>query len=99
DVDLPLAWSVELAEEDALPRPEGETAVADGDEHLRAHEGRADVRGSVLLALLDVLPAPVVPDHLLERRLEVTGDRGVGVLVDRHARGGVRDVDQGGRGV
>src|SRR5438270_7666726 len=58
-VHVALARAVELAEEDPLPRPEREASVVQRDEHLRPHQRRADVRGRVLLALLDVLPAPV----------------------------------------
>ena len=56
------------------------------------------MRRRVLLALLDVLPGPVGGDDLLQRGLEVACDRGVGMLVDRHARGRVGDVDESGRG-
>ena len=52
------------------------------------------MRRRVLLALLDVLPGPVLRHDPLERDLEVARDGGVGVLVDRHARGRVRDVDE-----
>ena len=52
------------------------------------------MRGRVLLALLDVLPRPVGRDDALERRLEVARDGGVGMLVDRHSGGRVRDVDE-----
>src|SRR5712691_7479371 len=98
-VDLARARPVELAEEDALPAAEREPAVLERDEHLRAHERGADVRRRVRpVRILDVLPAPAVLDDLLERGLEVAGDGGVGVLVDRHARSRVRDVDQRGRG-
>src|SRR5215203_3142729 len=75
DVDRPLAGSVELAEEDALPGSERELAVADRHEHLRTHQRSTDVRGSVLLPLFDVLPAPLVCNHPLERLLEVPRDR------------------------
>src|SRR5207248_5947137 len=81
---------------DPLPGSEGEPAVVERDEDLRAHERRADVRGRVLLALLDVLPAPSVPDDPLQGRLEVAGDRGIRVLVDGDAGGRVRHVDEGG---
>ena len=50
---------VELAEEDALPRAELELSVDEGDHHLRAHQRGTDVGRRVLLALLDVLPAPL----------------------------------------
>ena len=94
-VDGSLARAVELAEEDPLPRAERERPVlAQRDDDARPHERRADVRRRVLLARLDVLPRPAVLDHPLERRLEVARDRRVGVLVDRHARGRVRDVDE-----
>ncbi len=52
------------------------------------------MRRRVLLPLLDVLPRPVLGDDPLERRLEVARHGRVGVLVDRQARGGVRDVDE-----
>ena len=52
--------------------------------------------GAFSSALLDVLPRPVLRDDPLERSLEVARDRRVGVLVDRHARGRVRDVDERG---
>ena len=97
DVDGALTRAVELAEEDPLPGPEREAAVADRHEHVGAHERRADVRRGVLLALFDVLPGPVLGDDPLERGLEVARDGRVGVLVDRDARGGVRDVDEGRR--
>src|SRR5947199_3022042 len=95
-VDRPRARAVELAEEDPLPGSEREPAVVERNEDLRAHERRADVRGRVLLALLDVLPAPTVPDDPLQGRLEVAGDRGIRVLVDGDAGGRVRHVDEGG---
>src|SRR5438128_11776247 len=56
-VHAALPRAVELAEEDALPRPEREASVLQRDEHLRPHQRRADVRRRVLLGLLDVLPA------------------------------------------
>src|SRR5262249_19329186 len=96
DVDGAGPWAVELAEEDALPGAERKPSVADGDDDLLAHQARADVRGRVLLAGLDVLPAPAVADDALERRLEVPGDGRFGVLVDRQCRGSVRDEEQGG---
>ena len=60
------------------------------DQHLRPHQGRADVRRGVLLALLDVLPAPAFGGDLLQRHLEVAGDQRIGVLVDRQPRRRVR---------
>ena len=78
-----LARTVELAEEDPLPRPESERAVApERDDHARAHQRCTDVRGRVLLALLDVLPRPAVVDDPLEGHFEVARDHRVGVLVD-----------------
>ena len=50
--------------------------------------------GAFVLAELDVLPRPAVVDDLLERGLEVARDHRVGALVDRHAGGRVRDVDE-----
>src|SRR5205085_4908017 len=59
DVDRASSRAVELAEEDPLPRAERQfAAVGQRDEHLPAHERRADVRRRVLLTLLDVLPPP-----------------------------------------
>src|SRR5207244_2735251 len=84
-VDGPLTRAVELAEEDPLPGAEREPPSVERHEDLRAHERRADMRRGVLLALLDVLPAPAVADDSLQRRLEVAGDRGIRVLVDRDA--------------
>jgi hypothetical protein len=46
----------------------------------------------VLLARLDVLPGPAIPDHSLERRLEVPRDGWIRMLVDRHPSGRMRDV-------
>ena len=43
---------------------------------------------------LDVLPRPALVDDALEGGLEVTRDRGVGVLVDRHPGGRVGHVDE-----
>src|SRR5919204_575856 len=101
DVDLPLARPVELAEEDSLPAAERELPVVERDEHLGAHERRADVRRGVRpVRVLDMLPAPPVLDDLLERSLEVARNRGIRALVDRHARGRVRHVhERGGRAV
>src|SRR5207248_527303 len=93
-VDAPLARPVELAEEDPLPGPERKPAAVERNEDLRAHQRGADVRGRILLALLDVLPAPAVADDPLERSLEVARDSRVGVLVDRHPGGRVRHVDE-----
>src|SRR5262245_28373337 len=94
DQNLPLAGTVELAEEDPLPGAERELATVERDEHLRAHQGRAHMRGCVFLTRLDVLPAPVVPHHSLERDLEVARDGRIGMLLDGDAGGRVRDVDQ-----
>ena len=95
--DGPLARPVELAEEDPLPacrararRSSSGTSTCGPISEARMCDGR------VRLALLDVLPAPVVADDLLERRLEVARHGRVGVLVDRHAGGRVRDVDERG---
>ena len=55
------------------------------------------MRRGVLLPLLDVLPGPVGWNDPLEGRLEVPGDRRVGVLVDRHPGRRVRHVDERGR--
>src|SRR5207248_6012328 len=93
-VDAPLARPVELAEEDPLPGPERKPAAVERNEDLRAHQRSADVRRRILLALLDVLPAPAVADDPLERGLEVARDSRVGVLVDRHPGGRVRHVDE-----
>jgi len=73
---------------------ERQAATVHGDEHLRPHQRGADVRRRVLLALLDVLPAPTLGCHPLERHLEVARDHRVGVLVDRQAGRRVRDVDE-----
>src|SRR5215208_2253468 len=94
-----LSRPVELAEEDPLPCPERETAVPQRDDHLGAHQRRTDVRRRVLLPRLDVLPAPVVADHPLERRLEVARNGRIGVFVDRHPGGRVRDEDEQRRAV
>ena len=56
------------------------------------------MRRRVLLAVLDVLPAPVLAHDALHRGLEVARDRGIRMLVDRHARGRVRHEDESGRG-
>jgi hypothetical protein len=48
----------------------------------------------VLLAGLDVLPAPIVADNPFHRSFEVSCDCRVRVLVDRHARRRVRDEDE-----
>ncbi len=77
-----------------------EAAAVEGHEDLRAHQRGADVGRRVLLALLDVLPVPVVPDHPLERGLEVAGDGGIGMLVDRDTGGRVRhEHERRGRAV
>src|SRR5919201_5337180 len=56
DVDLALTRTVELAEEDPLPRAERELAVAQRHEHLRRDQRRAHVRGRVRpVRILDVL--------------------------------------------
>ena len=70
--------------------PSSRSGISDA----RAHERGPDVSGGVLLSLLDVLPRPVGRDDALERRLEVARHGRVGVLVDRHAGGRVRDVDE-----
>src|SRR6266536_1482899 len=59
DVDLPLARTVELAEEDPLPRSERKLPVVERHEDLRAHQRGTDVRGSVgPIGVLDVPPLP-----------------------------------------
>src|SRR4029079_9646687 len=90
-----LPGAVELAEEDPLPRAERERPVPDRHEHARAHEGGADVRRRVLLALLDVLPGPVLRNDPLQRDLKVARHRGIRVLVYRHPRGRVRALAEG----
>src|SRR4029077_3164973 len=78
DEDVPLARAVELAEEDPLPAAETELAAVDRDEHLRADQRAAHVRGGVrAVGILDVLPGPAVVDDLLEGGLEVAGDQWV----------------------
>src|SRR5581483_11331649 len=99
DVHRSGTRAVELAEEDALPGTERQAAASQRHDHLRPHQRRADMRRRVLLALLDVLPAPLVADDPLERRLEVAADGRVGVLVDRQARRRVRHVDEHRRAV
>ena len=97
-IDLAVARPVELAEEDPLPAAERELAAVERHEDLRVHQRRAHVRGGVgAVGVLGVLPVPAVVDHLLERVLEVLRDERVGVLVDRDARGRVRNVDEGRR--
>src|SRR6266508_844416 len=97
DVDLALARAVELAEEDALVRPEGQATLIERNQHLRAHQRCSDVRRRVLPVGVHMLPAPAVLDDLLERGLEVLDQLGVDALVDRHPGSRVRHVDESGR--
>src|SRR6476646_747539 len=96
-IDLAVARAVELAEEDALVGAEGQVAVPERDEHLRADQRPAYVRGRVRAVLVLVAPAPAVLDDLLQCVLEVVEELGVDALVDGHARGRVRHVDERGR--
>src|SRR5438477_3485082 len=96
DVHLPLPRAVELAKEDPLPAAEGESPVVERDEHLRTDQRGTDVRRRVRPVRVRVTPAAVVVHDALHRRLDVLGERRIGVLVDRHAGGRVRDIDEGG---
>src|SRR3954451_24228949 len=71
DIDPPLARAVELAEEDALVPTKGQLPVAERHEHLRAHQRRAHVGRRIgTIGIVDVLPFPVLVDHLLQRAFE-----------------------------
>src|SRR5207244_698878 len=75
DVDLPLARSVELAEEDSLVGTERKLALRERNEYLRAHQRGPDVRGRIRsVGVLDMLPVPAVVDDLLQRRFEILRD-------------------------
>ena len=54
--DLALAGAVELAEEDALPAAQEESAVMEWDGRARADERSLDVRVRVLLAVAKIHP-------------------------------------------
>src|SRR5215475_2482119 len=87
--DFPLAArSVELAEEDVLPRAEGELSASYGDRRAGADDRAFDVRCRVVVNPV-VEPAVMVGDHLPERAEQIDADVRIVVLVDRDRRGGV----------
>src|SRR4029453_9759222 len=94
DVDLAVARPVELAEEDALVAAEGQAALLERHKDFGAHQRRTHVRGRIRAVRVVVAPAPAVLDDLLHGLLEVVGEGGIDVLVDGHAGGRVRHVDQ-----
>ena len=83
DVDRARSRPVELAEEDPLLRPSASSPSRERDQHLRPHQGGADVRRRVLLGLLVCCQPQSSRDDLLQRPLEVAATSRVGVLVDR----------------
>ena len=76
--------------------PSASSPVAERDEHLRAEQRGAHVRGRVRAVGVDVLPRPAVVGDLREGHLEVVEEVRVDLLVDRDARRRVRDVDENG---
>mmetsp|Transcript_47693 Transcript_47693/g.152882 ORF Transcript_47693/g.152882 Transcript_47693/m.152882 type:complete len:329 (+) Transcript_47693:354-1340(+) len=85
-----------LVEVQALPRPEVEGSMGHRHGHGRAHEGGLDVPRHVVIALhcvLEEIPVPRFGADVVECGLHICAHGGVGVLVDREARGGVADEE------
>src|SRR5919201_1186845 len=83
-----MSWSIELGEVDALPRAEGDLAVTHRERHRVPDEHRLHVRGTVSFG---VLVPRIAGNGAFERGEEIALHVGVGVLVDEHPRGRVRD--------
>jgi hypothetical protein len=75
---------------DPLPRPQGGPPQHDRDRQLRAGQGRADVGGHIVGALVDM---PVSPCSLgrqsIEKRLQVSANVRRRVFLDEQSSGGV----------
>lgn len=73
----------ELAEVDALPGPEGEVAVGDGDGEAHTEEGTLGVSGHVVGTLHGVVIVGLtLPHEAVHNLAEVGTHVGVGILVD-----------------
>ena len=89
---LPRARAVELAQVDPLPLPQHELAAL--YEHMLAAPDQDRLEMAVTVALGVLIKRFPVGDELLKLRQEVMLHVRVGVLLDRHARRGVRDENQ-----
>src|SRR2546428_2587486 len=82
--------AIELREVNALPCPKRDLAVPHRKRHRATDEDRFHVRGTISLGVRVLRPAR---HGALQRREHVSLHVGVGVLVDEHRGGGVRDAD------
>ena len=89
DAQAAGARTVEFAEEDSLPGAEFELASANKNGGGTADERRLDVRVGVAFG---VAVAGILRNHARKRGLNIGGDVRIGVLIDEHAGGGVRNV-------
>ncbi len=84
-----LTRSVELREVHALPSAELQLAFVYRKRHIATDEDAFDVRGGISLGVTVVA---VLRNELRELMQQITLHIGIGILVDEHASGGVRDV-------
>lgn len=71
-----------LKDEDALPRSEGESSIAERDRLARLRDRALGVRGHVVGSLVVMPPGALLGSERSEPPLEIGKNRGIGVLLD-----------------
>lgn len=81
---------------DALPSPELQTALADGDGHRRAQQAGLDMGGHIVRAFQAVdIMGGAVRDQLAQMGFQIAAHAGVGVFVEGEGGRGVLDEEMG----
>lgn len=71
----------------ALPRPEGESSILNGDRERYTEQRALDVAGHIVVALVGMakgaVPGPSRRYESIECRLHIDAHVGIGVFIDR----------------
>lgn len=89
-VNLAPARAVKFAKENSLPATERQSPILDKDSLRRPDDRRLDMRVRIAFS---VAIAIIARHHFVESSLDIASDIGIVVLVDDHARSGMRDVE------
>ena len=80
--------------EDALPGPQGQTAVNQGDRNAHGGQGRLDMGGHVVRPLGGVgIEAVVFRDQTVKPVFQVVPDRGIAVFLNQQTGGCVLNIE------